>query len=140
LSACAAGRGGSGSYLIALIEHLSRLVDVRVIAARHNAQLLAEFAQRHKHLVVTFGGDTHAEAVRAGIDGADIHYAPFTSLPGPGFEHRIPSLIAIHNLHHRFLKGCFPEPERVGGDDDFLPRAPIPTGSWSTGRIKITSV
>jgi glycosyltransferase involved in cell wall biosynthesis len=117
------GSGGSGSYLFALIEHLSRLADIRVIASRQNAQLFADLAQRYKHLIVKAGGDTHSEAVRAGIDGADILYAPFTSLPAPGFEHRIPSVIAIHDLQHRFLKGCFPEPERVGRDDDFFAAA-----------------
>jgi glycosyltransferase involved in cell wall biosynthesis len=117
------GSGGSGSYLFALIEHLSRLVDIRVIASRQNARFFADLAQRHKHLIVRVGGDTHAEAVRAGIDGADILYAPFTSLPAPGFEHRVPSVIAIHDLQHRFLKGCFPEPERVGRDDDYFAAA-----------------
>lgn len=117
------GSGGSGSYLFALIEHLSRLADVRVIASRHNAPLFAEIVQRHKHLVVAAGGDGHAEAVRAGIDGADILYAPFTSLAGSAREYRIPSVIAIHDLQHRFLKGCFPEPERVERDDDFFAAA-----------------
>jgi glycosyltransferase involved in cell wall biosynthesis len=117
------GSGGSGSYLFALIEHLSRLVDVRVIASRHNAPLFAEVVQRHKHLVVAAGGDGHAEAVRAGSEDADILYAPFTSLPGSGGENRIPSVIAIHDLQHRFLKGSFPEPERVERDDDFFAAA-----------------
>jgi hypothetical protein len=85
------GSGGSGSYLFALIEHLSRLVLVRMIASRHNAPRLGELAQRQKHLVVAAGGDRHAEAVRAGIDGADIFYAPFTNLPGSQSQSALPA-------------------------------------------------
>jgi len=117
------GSGGSGSYLLALIEHLARLTEVRIIASRHNAHLFGALAQREKHLSVRAGSQAHAEAVRDGIDGADILYAPFTSLPCADIAPRIPSVIAIHDLQHRFLKGCFPASERVARDDDYFAAA-----------------
>ena len=78
------GSGGSGNYLLSLIEGLSRLVDVRVVTSRHNAHHFRAVAERARRLTVLIGSDDHAEAIRAAVEDANIIYAPFTvSLKGP---------------------------------------------------------
>src|SRR3974390_622913 len=114
------GAGGAGSYFLSLIEQLARLVDVSVIASATNGHLFVPMTERAKRLVVATEGDTHAEAIHASMDGADVLYAPFTSLPERTTYCHIPAVTAIHDLQHRYLKSFFPEPERIERDNAYF--------------------
>jgi len=115
-----AGAGGSGSYLLSLIEQLARLVDVRVIASANNSHLFGPVTKRTKRLIVAVEGENHAEAIRAGIDDAGVLYAPFTALPERATYRHIPAVTAIHDLQHRFLKSFFPQAERIERDNAYF--------------------
>ena len=114
------GAGGSGSYFLSLIEHLARLVDVRVIASANNSHLFGPVTERTKRLVIAVEGENHADAVRASIDGADVLYAPFTALPARSTYRHTTAVTAIHDLQHRFLKSFFPQSERVERDNAYF--------------------
>jgi glycosyltransferase involved in cell wall biosynthesis len=114
------GAGGSGSYLLSLIEQLARLVDVRVIASANNSHLFDPVRERTKHLTVAVEGENHAEAIRAGTKDADVLYAPFTALPERVTYSQIPAVTAIHDLQHRFLKSFFPQSERIERDNAYF--------------------
>ena len=58
------GSGGSGSYVLSLIEHLARLIDVRVIASPDNARLFNRLESRARRLSIHIGGAGHADAIR----------------------------------------------------------------------------
>src|SRR5579862_5633050 len=75
------GSGGAGSYALALIEHLARDVDVRVIASEGNSRLFTPLKERSKRISICRSSAGHADAIRTAMDGADILYAPFTALP-----------------------------------------------------------
>lgn len=114
------GAGGSGSYLLSLIEQLARLVDVRVIASANNSHLFDPVRKRTKHLTVAVEGENHAEAILAGTKDADVLYAPFTALPERATYSQIPAVTAIHDLQHRFLKSFFPQSERIERDNAYF--------------------
>jgi glycosyltransferase involved in cell wall biosynthesis len=117
------GAGGSGSYLLSLIGQLARLVDLRVIASPNNTRLFGSATERIKRLIVAVEGGNHAEALRAGIDGADVLYAPFTALPERTTYRHIPAVTAIHDLQHCFLKSFFPQSERIERDNVYFEAA-----------------
>jgi hypothetical protein len=120
-----AGAGGSGSYLLSLIEQLARLVDLCVIASSNNSHLFGSLTERTKRLLVAVGGQNHAEALRSSIDGADVVYAPFTALPERITYCNIPAVTAIHDLQHRFLKSFFPQSERIERDNVYFEAATL---------------
>jgi glycosyltransferase involved in cell wall biosynthesis len=114
------GAGGSGSYFLSLTDQLARLVDVTVIASANNRHLFDSLNERGKRLVVAADAGNHPEAIRASLEGADVLYAPFTSLPERTSYQQIPAVTAIHDLQHRFLKSFFPEAERVERDNAYF--------------------
>ena len=114
------GAGGSGSYMLSLIEHLARLVDVQVIASVNNRHLFGSVSERSKRLTVAVKSENHAEAIRLSVNDADILYAPFTALPERDTYRQTPAVTAIHDLQHRFLQSFFPEPERIERDDAYF--------------------
>ena len=103
------GSGGSGSYVLALIEHLARLIDVRVIASKENARLFQPIKERTRRLTIQVGDRGHADSIRTATEDADILYAPFTSLPDRASYGHLPAVTAIHDLQHRVLTSFFPE-------------------------------
>ncbi len=117
------GAGGSGSYLLSLIEQLARLMDVRVIASANNGHLFGPLTERTKRLSVAVEGENHAEAIRTSTKDADVLYAPFTALPERVIYSQIPAVTAIHDLQHRFLKSSFPQSERIERDNAYFDAA-----------------
>jgi glycosyltransferase involved in cell wall biosynthesis len=114
------GSGGSGSYVLSLIEHLARLIEVRVIASARNARLFNALSERVRRLNIHVGDGGHADSICAALEDADILYAPFTSLPERARYSLVPAVAAIHDLQHRVLTSIFPEPERVARDDAYF--------------------
>ncbi len=114
------GAGGSGSYLLSLIEHVARLVDVQVIASANNSHFFRPVTERRKRLIVADKGESHAEAIRVSMNDADLLYAPFTALPERATYRHIPAVTAIHDLQHRFLKSFFPQSERIERDNAYF--------------------
>ena len=117
------GSGGSGSYVLSLIEHLARLIDVRVIASPDNARLFNTLGSRARRLTIHIGDAGHADSIRTATEDADLLYAPFTSLPDRASYAHLPAVTAIHDLQHRALTSFFPEPERVERDDGYFSAA-----------------
>ena len=74
------GSGGSGSYVLSLIEHLARLINLRVIASPDNARLFNRLESRARRLSIHIGGAGHADESVCHRQ-SDLLYAPFTSLP-----------------------------------------------------------
>jgi glycosyltransferase involved in cell wall biosynthesis len=114
------GSGGSGTYMLSLVEGLSRFVEVRILASRHNAHHIKAATERARRLTVSIEGDDHAAAIRAAVQDADLLYAPFTNLPERATYGEVPTVTAIHDLQHRFLKNFFPEPERIERDNAYF--------------------
>ena len=117
------GSGGSGSYVLSLIEQLARLTDVRVIASKDNARLFHPLRERTRQLTIHVGDRGHADSIRTATEDADILYAPFTSLPDRTSYGHLPAVTAIHDLQHRVLTSFFPEPERVERDNAYFAAA-----------------
>ena len=117
------GSGGAGNYVLALAEHLARLVDVRVIASDGNSHILGPISDRIKGLSIYTASVPHADAIRTAIEEADILYAPFSSLPERSTYNHIPAVTAIHDLQHRSLKSFFPLPERSERDTVYFAAA-----------------
>ena len=130
------GSGGSGSYVLALIEHLARLVDVRVIASEGNRHSFAALSGRAKRVSIHSSSDGHSEAIRNATADADILYAPFTSLPERATYSHVPAVTAIHDRQHRFLRNFFPEAERVERDTGYFTAATDADGVLTFSNIE----
>jgi glycosyltransferase involved in cell wall biosynthesis len=122
------GSGGSGNYVISLIEELSRLVDVHVVASPRNRHLFDPIVERVRRLTVSGEVEPHSAAIRAALEVDDLLYAPFTSLPERETYSRVPAVTAVHDLQHRFLKSFFPKPERLDRDDAYFDAARVADG------------
>src|SRR5262245_66688609 len=103
------GSGGSGSYVLSLIEHLARLTDVRVIVSPDNVRLFNTLRSRIRRLAIHIGDAGHVEAIRTATEDAEFLYAPFTSLPDRASYANVPAVTAIHDMQHRALTSLFPE-------------------------------
>ncbi|MDG3442657.1 glycosyltransferase [Nitrospirillum amazonense] len=111
------GSGGTGSYLMSLLEHLARLTPVEVIASPANAHLFAELERKLAKLSLFVGeANQHGAALRAMQERADVLFAPFTSLPERDTYAKLPAVTAIHDLQHRVLPGFFGPGERLDRD------------------------
>jgi hypothetical protein len=123
------GSGGSGSYVLSLIEHLARLIEVRVIASQGNARIFNSLAERSKRLSIHVADGGHADAIRAATEDADILYAPFTALPERASYSHLPAVAAIHDLQHRALTSFSPSQNGWSGTTVISPLPPLPTAS-----------
>ncbi|MEA1649033.1 glycosyltransferase [Nitrospirillum sp. BR 11164] len=111
------GSGGTGSYLMSLLEHMARLTPVEVIASPSNAHLFSELERKLPKLSLFVGeANQHGAALRAMQGRADVLYAPFTSLPERETYAKLPTVSAIHDLQHRILPGFFGPSERLDRD------------------------
>lgn len=109
------GSGGTGTYLISLLEHLAHLTAVEVIASPDNAHLFSDVVSRNPRLNLHIGErGQHADALRGA--NADVLYAPFTSLPERESYASLPCVTAIHDLQHRHMPGFFGYQERFDRD------------------------
>jgi glycosyltransferase involved in cell wall biosynthesis len=114
------GSGGSGSYLLSLIEHLSNHADVHLIASPGNVKAFDDLKRRVKRLEVLSAVPSHPDAIRAATRSADILYAPFTNLPERETYGHVPTVTAIHDLQHRICKNFFPKAERIDRDNAYF--------------------
>ena len=114
------GSGGSGSYLLSLIEHLGRIVDLDVLASPRNQHLFAGLKRGGARITVRAPADNHAAAMRDLASRVDLIYAPFTNLPERETYARTPCVTAVHDLQHHVLKSFFPPEERAGRDDAYF--------------------
>ena len=111
------GSGGTGSYLMSLLEHLARLTPVEILASPANANLFADLNRRLAKLTLHVGEtDQHVASLEGVQERADILYSPFTSLLERETYARLPAVTAIHDLQHRAMPGFFTPEERLERD------------------------